>query len=89
MFGYVTGNVTELKVNVSQIQAAVVILSWDPFVLNDHRSLLGYVVHSIEAPYRNVTLYDGRDGCGGDGYVYILFLSLIHNVLILTMYNHI
>lgn len=25
-------------------------------------------MHSIEAPYENITLYDGRDGCGGDGW---------------------
>lgn len=32
------------------------------------RSLLGYVVYFTEAPSKNMTLYDGRDACGGDGW---------------------
>ncbi|KAL1429959.1 hypothetical protein MTO96_015453 [Rhipicephalus appendiculatus] len=35
-------------------------------VIYDKRSLLGYVVHYREAPFQNVTLYDGRDACKGD-----------------------
>lgn len=37
--------------------------------MDDPRKLLGYEVYTIEAPNRNVTLYDGRDACGGDGYM--------------------
>lgn len=36
--------------------------------MDDPRKLLGYEVYTIEAPYKNVTLYDGRDACGGDGW---------------------
>lgn len=32
----------------------------------DRRSLLGYVVYYREAPFQNVTLFDGRDACQGD-----------------------
>ena len=45
------------------------VLFSDLQVLPDDRKLLGYVVSWIEAPFQNVTLYDGRDYCGGDGYV--------------------
>lgn len=38
------------------------------FQHHDVRSLLGYVVYFVEAPYQNVTMYDGRDACGGDGW---------------------
>lgn len=64
---YEIGNVTELKVEIGIIYSKAVILRWNQFKMDDQRSLLGYVVHSIEAPYKNVSLYDGRDGCGGDG----------------------
>jgi len=29
--------------------------------------LLGYVIYYLEAPNKNVSLFDGRDACGGDG----------------------
>lgn len=35
---------------------------------DDHRVLLGYVLHYKQAPYQNVSLYDSRDACGGDGW---------------------
>ncbi|XP_037039438.1 insulin-like receptor isoform X2 [Bradysia coprophila] len=34
----------------------------------DSRVLLGYVLYYKQAPYRNVTLFDNRDACGGDGW---------------------
>lgn len=35
---------------------------------DDNRVLLGYVLHYKPAPYANVSMYDGRDACGGDGW---------------------
>lgn len=61
-------NVANMSVSVKIISSRAVILEWLPFHMDDHRKLLGYVVYSIEAPYRNITLYDGRDACGGDGW---------------------
>ncbi|XP_066996033.2 insulin-like peptide receptor [Anabrus simplex] len=61
-------NVTELQVTISKITSMAVIIAWKQFEHYDPRSLLGYVVYITEAPYRNVTLYDGRDACGGDGW---------------------
>nr|CAD7259749.1 unnamed protein product [Timema shepardi] len=63
-----SGNVTALKVYVTQTSSQAVVLMWSQFDHYDPRSLLGYVVYSTEAPYQNVTLYDGRDACGADGW---------------------
>lgn len=60
-------NVTKLNVRVSRTHINAV-LQWDKFDVEDDRSLLGYVVYYTEAPDQNVTLYDGRDACGGDGW---------------------
>lgn len=56
-----------MVVTIKAITSRAVILEWPPFNMDDHRKLLGYVVYSIEAPHKNITLYDGRDACGGDG----------------------
>lgn len=71
-------NVTLLNVTIVNIIQTGVLIRWDPFVHDDARSLLGYVVYSIEAPFQNVTLYEGRDACGGDGLVFFQFKKILH-----------
>ncbi|XP_011696536.1 PREDICTED: insulin-like receptor [Wasmannia auropunctata] len=61
-------NVTELKTRITKKTSRGVIIEWKGFTHHDTRSLLGYVVYFIEAPNQNVTMYDGRDACGGDGW---------------------
>ncbi|XP_053999330.1 insulin-like receptor [Hylaeus anthracinus] len=61
-------NVTELRTRVGTKSPWGAVIEWEPFVHHDARSLLGYVVYFIEAPNGNVTMYDGRDACGGDGW---------------------
>lgn len=61
-------NVTVLNVTVNFVLTNAALLEWDPLTIDDERSLLGYVVSYIAAPYNNVTLYDGRDACGTDGW---------------------
>lgn len=61
-------NVTELKTRVGTKSPWGAVIEWEPFNHHDSRSLLGYVVYFIEAPNGNVTMYDGRDACGGDGW---------------------
>ncbi|KAI9561263.1 putative insulin receptor [Daphnia sinensis] len=48
-------------------------LSWNNFraTLDDKRQLLGYVISYIEAPYANISYFDRRDACGGDGWTTI------------------
>lgn len=57
----------ELVVTVYKKSSVAALIKWNQFEHHDSRTLLGYVVYSIEAPYRNITMYDGRDACGGDG----------------------
>ncbi|XP_076235899.1 insulin-like receptor-like [Calliopsis andreniformis] len=59
-------NVTELWTSVGYMAPWGAVIEWEPFVHHDPRSLLGYVVYFIEAPNKNLTMYDGRDACGGD-----------------------
>lgn len=61
-------NVTQLKTKVIKKTSRGAIIEWEAYTHHDTRSLLGYVVYFIEAPHRNVTMYDGRDACGGDGW---------------------
>ncbi|XP_011864735.1 PREDICTED: insulin-like receptor isoform X2 [Vollenhovia emeryi] len=61
-------NVTELTPKVIKRSSRAAIIEWNIFTHHDTRSLLGYVVYFIEAPNQNVTMYDGRDACGGDGW---------------------
>lgn len=61
-------NVTPLNVTLAQILPQAALLSWPPLKLDDDRSLLNYVVFYIAAPHQNVTLWDGRDACGNDGW---------------------
>lgn len=60
-----------LDVRVVLIAEKVMILNWNNFraTLADKRQLLGYIISYIEAPHQNVTYYDGRNACGGDGWV--------------------
>lgn len=58
---------SDLEVNITKRFSTGAILAWRQFDHYDPRSLLGYIVYLTEAPYKNVTLYDGRDACGGDG----------------------
>lgn len=62
-------NVTYVPVTVAEIYAEGALLQWEPLKLEDDRSLLGYVVYYMQAPYQNVTLWDGRDACGNDGWL--------------------
>lgn len=58
---------TELRASVLKKESSAVLIDWDPFLHHDPWALLGYVIYYIEAPAQNITLYDGRDACGGDG----------------------
>lgn len=64
---YFPGKVSLLNVSTEVIESNSVILKWSPFTHYDTRTLLGYVIYYLEAPHQNVSLYDGRDACGGDG----------------------
>ncbi|XP_031636037.1 insulin-like receptor isoform X2 [Contarinia nasturtii] len=61
-------NVTELNVRITTISYSAVVMELTPLPYDDERQLLGYLLHYMPAPYKNVTMYDGRDACGGDSW---------------------
>lgn len=44
------------------------VIAWANFrdQVTDYRTLLGYNIFYREAPEKNVSLFSGRDACGGD-----------------------
>lgn len=62
-------NVKSLEVKIAEILPHAALLTWSPLKLEDERSLLSYVVFYIPANHQNVTLWDGRDACGNDGWL--------------------
>lgn len=59
---------TMLNATMKRVRSLGAIIALQPMSYDDPRSLLGYVVYYMVAPSQNVTLYDGRDACGGDGW---------------------
>ncbi|XP_055721877.1 insulin receptor-like isoform X2 [Salvelinus fontinalis] len=43
-----------------------IMIKWEPFWPPDFRDLLGFMVFYKEAPYPNVTEFDGQDACGSN-----------------------
>ncbi|XP_029430824.1 insulin-like growth factor 1 receptor isoform X2 [Rhinatrema bivittatum] len=43
-------------------------LTWERFRLPDYRDLLSFTVYYKEAPFRNVTEYEGQDACGSNSW---------------------
>lgn len=63
-----TGNVTSFTVETTRIGSHYVVLEWIKFDMIDSRKLLSFLIFYIEAPFRNISLYDNRDACGDDGW---------------------
>lgn len=61
-------DVKPLYVNITKISYNVAILELKPLPYDDERQLLGYIVHYMPAPFRNVSMFEGRDACGGDAW---------------------
>lgn len=58
----------KLKARMSLIMHVGAIIDVTAIKYEDHRVLLGYVVHFKPAPLRNISPFDRRDVCGGDGW---------------------
>ncbi|KAG2470664.1 IGF1R factor, partial [Polypterus senegalus] len=41
-----------------------IILTWERYRPLDYRDLISFIVYFKEAPFKNITDYDGQDGCG-------------------------
>ncbi|KAK7945211.1 hypothetical protein WMY93_000939 [Mugilogobius chulae] len=46
-----------------------IMVKWKPFWPTDFRDLLGFMVLYKEAPFRNVTEFDGQDACGSNSWM--------------------
>lgn len=63
-------NLTELAPKVDMLYEKMAFITIDPLKeYTDLRSLLGYVIHYKPAPTQTVTMFDGRDACGFDGWL--------------------
>ncbi|XP_044740793.1 insulin-like receptor isoform X2 [Chrysoperla carnea] len=62
-------NLVELPVNCT-LNMYGATLEWRPFkmTMNDERHLLGYVVFWMKTDRKNISIYESRDACGGDGW---------------------
>ncbi|XP_067137296.1 insulin-like peptide receptor [Centruroides vittatus] len=62
--------VMNINAVVWRISPRVAGLKWDNMEkkFQDQRMLFGYAIYYREAPVKNVTIYEGRDACGGDGW---------------------
>ncbi|KAI7790771.1 insulin receptor b precursor [Triplophysa rosa] len=56
--------------NFTQIRTShdKILIRWEAFWPPDFRDLLGFMVFYKEAPYRNVTEFDGQDACGSNSW---------------------
>ncbi|XP_025066097.1 insulin receptor isoform X3 [Alligator sinensis] len=45
-----------------------ILLKWEPYWPPDFRDLLGFMLFYKEAPYQNVTEFDGQDACGSNSW---------------------
>lgn len=62
------GNVTTIHAAVKKVSSRVAIIKFDAMSYEDERSLLGYTLYSMPVPEGEVSLFEGRDACGGDGW---------------------
>ncbi|KAG4073973.1 hypothetical protein HA402_014178 [Bradysia odoriphaga] len=61
-------NMKELNVEINRINCDTVVIQFEPLFYDDYRSLLGYLMYYRSASFQNVTMFDGSDACGGDGW---------------------
>ncbi|KAM9789417.1 insulin receptor a [Neosynchiropus ocellatus] len=58
-----------LKFTMVRTLSDKIMIKWKAFWPPDFRDLLGFVVLWKEAPFRNVTEFDGQDACGSNSWV--------------------
>lgn len=62
-------DVHRINATLQKVGNRIAVVNWSlefEKQIYDRRALLGYVVYYREAPFQNVTLFDGRDACKGD-----------------------
>ncbi|XP_047223967.1 insulin receptor a [Girardinichthys multiradiatus] len=58
-----------LKFTQVRTMSDKIVIKWEPFWPPDFRDLLGFMVLYKEAPFQNVTEFDGQDACGSNSWV--------------------
>ncbi|XP_013862871.1 insulin receptor a [Austrofundulus limnaeus] len=58
-----------LKFTQIRTMSDKIMIKWEPFWPPDFRDLLGFMVLYKEAPFQNVTEFDGQDACGSNSWV--------------------
>ncbi|ELV09991.1 Insulin receptor [Tupaia chinensis] len=60
-----------LKFSHIRTSSDKILLKWEPYWPPDFRDLLGFMLFYKEAPYQNVTEFDGQDACGSNSWTVV------------------
>uniref|UniRef100_A0A4W4DND1 Tyrosine-protein kinase receptor n=1 Tax=Electrophorus electricus TaxID=8005 RepID=A0A4W4DND1_ELEEL len=58
-----------LKFITNTTGSTTIMLTWERYRPPDYRDLVSFVVYYKEAPYQNITEFDGQDGCGSNSWM--------------------
>uniref|UniRef100_A0A8C2GSZ4 Insulin-like growth factor 1 receptor n=1 Tax=Cyprinus carpio TaxID=7962 RepID=A0A8C2GSZ4_CYPCA len=57
-----------LKFKSNHTQSTRIKLTWERYRPPDYRDLISFIVYYKEAPFQNITEFDGQDGCGSNSW---------------------
>nr|XP_015198923.1 PREDICTED: insulin-like growth factor 1 receptor [Lepisosteus oculatus] len=57
-----------LKFKSNSTMSNKIKLTWERYRPADYRDLISFIVYYKEAPYQNITEFDGQDGCGSNSW---------------------
>ncbi|XP_076011611.1 insulin-like growth factor 1b receptor [Genypterus blacodes] len=59
---------TILKFKSNSTRSTRIKLTWQRYRLDDYRDLISFIVYYKEAPFQNITEFEGQDGCGSNSW---------------------
>ncbi|XP_018552989.1 insulin-like growth factor 1b receptor isoform X2 [Lates calcarifer] len=59
---------TILKFKSNSTSSTRIKLTWERYRPRDYRDLISFIVYYKEAPYQNITEFEGQDGCGSNSW---------------------
>ncbi|KAF7660839.1 hypothetical protein LDENG_00273910 [Lucifuga dentata] len=59
---------TILKFKSNSTSSTRIKLTWQRYRPNDYRDLISFIVYYKEAPFQNITEFEGQDGCGSNSW---------------------
>uniref|UniRef100_A0A8D3E5K4 Tyrosine-protein kinase receptor n=1 Tax=Scophthalmus maximus TaxID=52904 RepID=A0A8D3E5K4_SCOMX len=62
---------TILKFKSSSTSSTRIKLTWQRYRPPDYRDLISFIVYYKEAPYQNITEFEGQDGCGSNSWIMV------------------